>query len=143
MPTDLIVITDMNFDQACASHESSMYTGNRYRRVVKTKEKQTHAQMAREAFRRVSEDVFGPGVQGWEPPRIVIWNVAAGAQGFQAQAEEEGVIHLSGWSPSLFKVLLEEGAKVMTPMDALRVMLDAERYQPIRDKLAEVRAAGL
>ncbi len=142
-PRDLIVITDMNFDQACASHESSVYTGNRYRRVVKTKEKQTHAQMAREAFRRVSEDVFGPGVQGWEPPRIVIWNVAAGAQGFQAQAEEEGVIHLSGWSPSLFKVLLEEGAKVMTPMDALRVMLDAERYQPIRDKLAEVRAAGL
>ena len=142
-PRDLIVITDMNFDAACPSHMASSYTGNRYRRVVKTAERQTHAQMAREAFRRASEDVFGPGVKGWEPPRIVIWNVAAGASDFQAQAEEEGVIHLSGWSPSLFKVLLEEGAKVLTPMDALRVMLDADRYQPIRERLAAVRASGL
>jgi hypothetical protein len=142
-PRDLIIITDMNFDKACASHEQSLYTGNRYRRMVKTVQKQTHAQMAREAFKRVSEDVFGAGVQGWEPPRIVIWNVAAGAQDFQAQAEEEGVIHLSGWSPSLFKVLVDEGAKVMTPMDALRSMLDADRYAVVRAKLAEARAAAV
>ena len=38
-----------------------------------------------------------------------------------------------------FKVLTEEGAKVMTPMDALRVILDADRYQPIRDRLASLR----
>jgi hypothetical protein len=135
-PKDLIVITDMNFDAACASHQASLYTGNRYRHVVKTESWQTHIQMAREAFKRAGEDMWG---EPWTPPRIVIWNVAATSRDFHAQKDEEGVIHLSGWSPSLFKVLVEEGAKVQTPMDALRVMLDADRYAPIRARLAEVR----
>lgn len=132
-PKDLIVITDMNFDAACGSHATSVYTGNRYRHVVKTDTWQTHIQMAREAFKRAGEDMWGVP---WTPPRIVIWNVAATSKDFHAQKDEEGVIHLSGWSPSLFKVLTEEGAKVQTPMDALRVILDADRYQPIRDRLA-------
>ena len=135
-PKDLIVITDMNWDQACASHEASVYTGNRYRHVVKTDPWQTHIQMAREAFKRAGEDMWGVP---WTPPRIVIWNVAATSSDFHAQKNEEGVIHLSGWSPSLFKVLVEEGAKVQTPMDALRVILEADRYQPIRDRLAAFR----
>jgi hypothetical protein len=135
-PKDLIVITDMNWDKACASHEASVYTGNRYRHVVKTQGWQTHIQMAREAFKRAGEDMWGTA---WTPPRIVIWNVAATSADFHAQKDEEGVIHLSGWSPSLFKVLVEEGAKVQTPMDALRVILEADRYQPIRDRLSEVR----
>jgi hypothetical protein len=136
-PKDLIVVTDMNFDAACGSHEASLYTGNRYRHVVKTDTWQTHIQMAREAFKRAGEDMWGTP---WTPPRIVIWNVAATSHDFHAQKDEEGVIHLSGWSPSLFKVLTEEGAKVQTPMDALRVILDADRYQPIRDRLALLRA---
>ncbi len=85
--------------------------------------------------------MWGPG-NAWTPPRIVIWNVAATSKDFHAQKDEEGVIHLSGWSPSLFKVLTEEGAKVQTPMDALRIMLDADRYQPIRDRLASLRSTS-
>jgi hypothetical protein len=140
-PKDLIVITDMNFDAACGSNEASYFTGNRYRHVVKTDTWQTHIQMAREAFKRAGEDMWGEG-SGWQPPRIVIWNVAATSSDFHAQKDEEGVIHLSGWSPSLFKVLVEEGAKVQTPMDALRVILDADRYQPIRERLAKLRLEG-
>ena len=135
-PKDLIVITDMNFDAACGSHATSFYTGNRYRHVVKTDTWQTHIQMAREAFKRAGEDMWGVP---WTPPRIVIWNVAATSKDFHAQKDEEGVIHLSGWSPSLFKVLTEEGAKVQTPMDALRVILDADRYEPVRERLASLR----
>ncbi len=140
-PKDLIVVTDMNWDAACGSHAQSIYTGNRYRHVVKTDTWQTHIQMAREAFKRAGEDMWGPG-NAWTPPRIVIWNVAATSKDFHAQKDEEGVIHLSGWSPSLFKVLTEEGAKVQTPMDALRIMLDADRYQPIRDRLASLRSTS-
>ncbi len=140
-PKDLIVITDMNWDAACGSDRASMYTGNRYRHVVKTDTWQTHIQMAREAFKRAGEDMWGPG-NAWTPPRIVIWNVAATSRDFHAQKDEEGVIHLSGWSPSLFKVLTEEGAKVQTPMDALRVILDADRYQPVRDRLASLRPSA-
>jgi hypothetical protein len=95
--------------------------------------------MIREAFKRAGEDMWGEG-QGWQPPRIVIWNVAATSADFHAMADTEGVIMLGGWSPSLFKTLCEEGAKVMTPFDMVRAILDAERYQPVRDRLATLRA---
>jgi hypothetical protein len=137
-PKDLIVITDMAWDQACSSSERSAYTDNSYRHVVKTETWQTHIQMIREAFRRAGEDMWG-AAYGWKPPRIVIWNVAATCADFHATADTEGVIMLSGWSPSLFKVLTEEGARVQTPAEALRIMLDDERYDPIRERLAVLK----
>lgn len=137
-PKDLIVITDMAWDQACSSSERSAYTDNSYRHVVKTETWQTHIQMIREAFKRAGEDMWG-ATYGWSPPRIVIWNVAATCADFHATADTEGVIMLSGWSPSLFKVLTEEGARVQTPAEALRIMLDDERYDPIRDRLAVLK----
>lgn len=135
-PKDLIVITDMNWDQASSSASLGRFTGNSYRHVVKTAPWQTHIQMIREAFKRAGEDMWGIG---WKPPRIVIWNVAASSMDFHAQADEEGVIMLAGWSPSLLKVLMEEGAKVQTPADALRAVLDAERYDVIRQSLTLAR----
>jgi hypothetical protein len=136
-PKDLIVITDMAWDQACSSSQTSFYTGHSYRNVVKTTPWQTHIEMIRESFKRAGEDMWGAGY-GWKPPRIVIWNVAASCNDFHASADTEGVIMLSGWSPSLFKVLTEEGARVQTPEEALRLQLDAERYDPIRARLAEL-----
>lgn len=138
-PKDLVVITDMAWDAACGSHAESVYTGNGYRHVVKTSSWQTHIQMIREAFRRAGEDMWGRvedgGLGPWTPPRIVIWNVASTASDFHATADTEGVIMLSGWSPSLFKVLTEEGARVQTPAEALRIQLDDPRYAPIRERL--------
>jgi hypothetical protein len=136
-PKDLIVITDMAWDQACASDTTSFWTGHSYRHVVKTTPWQTHIQMIRESFKRAGEDMWGTP---WTPPRIVIWNVAATCNDFHATSDTDGVIMLSGWSPSLFKVLTEEGARVQTPMEALRIILDDERYDPIRERLAQLRA---
>ena len=134
-PKDLIVITDMAWDQAIGSDGTSHYTGHSYRHVVKTSPWQTHIQMIREAFKRAGEDMWGTP---WTPPRIVIWNVAATCADFHATADTEGVIMLSGWSPSLFKVLTEEGARVQNPMEALRIILDSERYDLVRERLREV-----
>ena len=134
-PKDLIVITDMAWDQAIGSDGTSHYTGHSYRHVVKTSPWQTHIQMIREAFKRAGEDMWGTP---WTPPRIVIWNVAATCTDFHATADTEGVIMLSGWSPSLFKVLTEEGARVQNPMEALRIILDSERYDLVRERLREV-----
>lgn len=141
-PKDLIVITDMAWDQACASNEKGFWTGHSYRHVVKTSPWQTHIQMIREAFKRAGEDMWGAD-NGWTPPRIVIWNVAANCSDFHATTDTEGVIMLSGWSPSLFKVLTEEGARVQTPVEALRIMLDDERYAPIRIRLDDLRMPPL
>lgn len=138
-PKDLIVITDMAWDKACGSNQTSIWTGHSYRQVVKTSPWQTHIQMIRESFRRAGEDMWG-AANGWTPPRIVIWNVAATCNDFHATADTEGVIMLGGWSPSLFKVLTEEGARVQNPAEALRIQLDDERYAPIRQRLSALRA---
>ena len=132
-PENLIVITDMGWDQACASHQQSAYTGHSYRHVVKTAPWQTHIQMIREAFKRAGEDMWGVPLV---PPRIVIWNVAATAQDFHASSNEEGVVMLGGWSPALFKNLLKGEIRSMTPMEMVRIILDDERYDLVR-KTAE------
>ena len=134
-PDNLIVITDMNWDQACASDQRSRYTDHSYRHVVKTAPWQTHIEMIREAFKRTGEDMWGvPFV----PPRIVVWNVASTSSDFHATADTEGVVMLSGWSPSLFKNLLKGDIRSMTPLEMLRIILDDERYKPVREKLAEL-----
>jgi hypothetical protein len=127
---DLIVFTDMGWDQAYSSSEESSYTDNSYRHNVKTTSWQTHIQMIRENFRRAGEDLHGVS---FVPPRIVIWNLRAAYSDFHARADEEGVVMLSGWSPSLFKVLQEKGIEVITPYAALRLQLDDPMYQPVRD----------
>ena len=128
-PKDLIVITDMGWDKACASNERGFWTGHSYRHVVKTEQKQTHIQMAREAFKRAGEDLWSTA---WTVPRIVIWNVAATGPLAHAQSTEDGVLMLAGWSPSLFKVLCADGAQVQNPYDGLRAQLDDKRYDAVR-----------
>ena len=133
-PENLIVLTDMNWDQACGSDRQSAYTGyGSYRNVVKTAPWQTHVEMIREAFKRAGEDMWGEG-QGLKMPRLVIWNIASTSVDFHAQADTEGVVMLSGWSPSLFKSLQTgEEIKASTPLEMLRVQLDDERYEPVRE----------
>jgi len=135
-PENLIVLTDMAWDQACGSSEQSYYTGNSYRNVVKTAAWQTHVEMIREAFKRAGEDMWGEG-QGLKMPTIVIWNIAATCQDFHATANTPGVVMLSGWSPSLFKVLQTKGVVEMTPADALRIQLEDKRYDLVRERCRE------
>jgi len=138
VPKDLIVFTDMGWDEACGSDGRGYYTGNSYRRNVKTAPWQTHIEMIREAFRRTGEDMWGvPFV----PPRIVIWNLRADYKDFHATADQEGVVMLSGWSPALFKVLQEKGVEVMTPLAALRAQLDDPMYDDIRLAIRAWKAA--
>ena len=130
VPKDLIVFTDMGWDQAYSSSERSHYTDNAYRHNVKTSAWQTHIQMIQENFKRAGEDMWGVP---FKPPRIVIWNLRAAYDDFHARSDEEGVVMLSGWSPALFKVLQEKGIEVLTPYAALRLQLDDAMYKPVRD----------
>jgi hypothetical protein len=130
-PENLIVLTDMAFDQACGSSEVSPYTGHLYRHVVKTAPWETHIAMIQESFRRAGEDMWGPG-QGFKPPRIVIWNLAADPKDIHAKADQPGVAMLSGWSPSQFKVLCEAGPQPLTALDILRMELDNPQYDAVR-----------
>jgi hypothetical protein len=70
-------------------------------------------------------------------PTIVIWNIAATCQDFHAKADTEGVVMLSGWSPSLFKVLQTKGVMSLTPEDALLIQLGDVRYDLVRQRVKE------
>ncbi len=139
-PENLIVLTDMNWDAAYGSSETSSYTGNTYRHVVKTESWQTHVEMIKEAFKRAGEDMWGTG-QGFVPPRIVIWNLAASPQtDYHAQADVPGVAMLSGWSPTQFEVLQKEGPRQLTAMEILRLELDDAKYDRVRQIVREASA---
>lgn len=130
-PENLIVLTDMGWDAACGSHESSLYTGARYRHHVRTGSWETHVEMIRESFKRAGEDMWGVG---FKMPRIVIWNLAASyTTDFHATASTPGVAMLSGWSAALFDILQREGPRELTPLEVLRTTLDGARYKPVRD----------
>jgi len=137
-PENLIVITDMGWDQACGSSDRSQYTGYGYRHVVKTAPWETQVAMIQESFKRAGEDMWGPG-QGFTAPRIVIWNVAASAQtDFHATADTPGVAMLSGWSPTQFEILQKEGPRQMTAYEMLRLDLDDPKYQRVRERIREL-----
>jgi hypothetical protein len=134
-PKFLLVLTDMNWDQACGSNGASGFTGNTYRHHVKTKNWQTHLDMIKESFVRAGEDMHGPG-QGLTPPQIVIWNLAANPTDNHATAATPGVSLLSGWSPTQFRVLQKEGPRSITPYETLRIELDDPQYDVIRERIA-------
>jgi hypothetical protein len=133
-PESLIVLTDMNWDQACASNGASQYTGARYRHHVKTEPWQTHLDMIKESFRRAGEDMWGAG-QGFTVPKIIVWNLAANPTDIHATADTPGVGFLSGWSATQFKVLQAEGPRLLTPLELLRVELDDPQYDRVRDRV--------
>jgi hypothetical protein len=112
----------MGFDQA--SNDGASHT-------KKTKPWQTHFQMIRAAFE----------ANGYTPPRIVCWNLRAEYTDYQAKAHEVGVVQLSGWSPSAFKAISQNGVQVITPYEGLRKVLDDPRYDRIRDVCGELFGA--
>jgi hypothetical protein len=122
-PEDLIVFTDMGFD--AASRDNSYY-GHK----VQPKW-DTQIQQIRDEFKKAGEEVWGEG-NGWKAPRIVIWNLSATFKDFHAKADQEGVVQLSGWSPSMLKALQKGGIQVTTPYQGMRAILDDERYDEVR-----------
>jgi hypothetical protein len=114
-PTDLIVFTDMGFDAACGHYAGHVH-------IVKTKPWETHIQMIQSSYKAA----------GYTPPRIVLWNLRAAYKDFHAKADEEGVVVLSGWSPSLLKAISANGVVVKTPYEGMREILDASRYDQVR-----------
>jgi Domain of unknown function (DUF2828) len=103
-PVRLIIVSDMQFDEAKGT---SYFQG-----------KQTNLEAIRTMFVEA----------GYEPPSIVFWNVTGrtSIHEFPAQMNEEGVLLVSGYSPSIMKMFLENAN--ITPDDFLQQLLESERY---------------
>jgi len=121
---DLIVFSDMQFNQA-GKYGETMHD------VIK---------------RRFAE--AGVAICGvpYRAPKIIYWNLRGDTHGFPVEANTPNTQMLSGFSPSLLKLLLdgeplviEEVAadgtvthREVTPAETLRKALDDERYNRIR-----------
>jgi len=124
---DLIVFSDMQFNQA-GSFRETMF-------MLMT--------------RRFSEEGVKICGSSWPLPKIIFWNLRGDTQGYPVDANQKNVQMLSGFSPSLLKLLLsgeplvnevvaENGTVVqqqITPAETLRKALDDSRYFPIREIL--------
>ena len=123
-PTDLVCLTDMGFDEA---------VGQRYGYAGRSgAAHQTHFQILQQAWIDRARTMG----QNWRCPRLVCWNLRAQYKDFQATSQEEGEVLISGWSPSMLKALITSGFDAFTPAAMLRAVLDAPRYDLVRDAIA-------
>lgn len=81
MPTCILIMSDMEFDQATNRHDSAF-----------------------DMIRKQYENI------GYELPKIVFWNLCSRHDNFPVTANDEGVALVSGFSPSILKTVLKGGA---------------------------------
>jgi hypothetical protein len=115
-PEMLLVLTDMGWDAAGSGTNTTW---------------SSQIQRIQAQFREAGERVWGAG-NGWKVPTIVVWNLRATYNDFQAKATDEGVLTLSGWSPNVLKTLQSGNLEGVSPMEGLRVILDNDRYDRVR-----------
>ncbi len=139
---DLIVFSDMQFDSArCDRYENY----------------ETHHERIVRRFKEEGLKVCG---REWPAPHIVYWNLRGTTNGFPVQGDTPNVTMLSGFSPSLLKLLLNgdplmseneeeeddmvvlgEGGKTKkkkkNPYTTVRKALDDEDYNLVRRVLSE------
>jgi hypothetical protein len=102
-PDDILVLTDMGFDEA--SHGSAFH-------IDEIRRKWSAA--------------------GYKVPRIIIWNLRAQYKEYHASAQQSAVLTLSGWSPALLKTLSSDKKNIDNSVEVLRALLDDSRYDPVR-----------
>jgi hypothetical protein len=126
-PEDLIVLTDMGFDSAHVDYYNN----------YKSPKWESQLELIHNEFKKAGEEVWGVG-NGWKAPRIVVWNLRAQFKDFHATADQEGVVQLSGWSPSILKALQKGGVQLSTPYKGMRIILDDARYDAVRDIITNI-----
>ena len=131
---DLLILSDMQFDQAQDDLHSVW---------------ETHYESIVRKFSEAGINVCG---QPWSPPTIIFWNLCSDTPGTPTNANIPGVKLLSGFSPSLFKCVIdgaefetdeiddstsERVSRNPTPSETLRKILDDPNYDLVRQVLSE------
>ena len=147
---DLIVFSDMQFDQAQAGYGyGSRGVGARW---------ETHFERLQRRFAEAGQAICG---RPYAAPRIIFWNLVASV-GFPAAGDTPNCMLLAGFSPSLLKLVLT-GAELVaeekvvtladgttkivkegpTPAETVRKALDDPNFDPVRVALAGVAEGRL
>jgi hypothetical protein len=109
MPKTIYIISDMEFDEA-SGHESYIPEGAG-----------TNFEVIKAKYDKA----------GYVLPQIVFWNVSSRQNNVPVKQNEQGVILVSGASPSTFKMVMEK----TTPVDFMLKVLNSERYKKIGEAL--------
>jgi len=144
---DLIVFSDMEFDMARSSYGS------------RSRSWETHHERLVRRFAEVGRSVCG---EPYAAPRIIYWNLRGASPSFPVQADAPNTQMLSGFSPSLLKLVLsgkdlvgDEKEVVMpdgtvkvvregpTPAETVRQALDDPAFDPVRLALSGVTEGPL
>ena len=100
LPSTLYVISDMEFD--CCAAGASL----------------TNFDYAKKLFNRA----------GYQLPNVVFWNVSSRNQQQPVTMNEQGVALVSGCSPRIFSMVMED---TLDPFTYMLSVIDTERYAPI------------
>ena len=120
----LMIISDMEFDESGNS-------SNRWNTVYED---------IKQLFNNIGMQIRNKPL---DPPTIVFWNVRK-SKGYIEDSQKDGVILLSGYSPSLMKYVLsgdlekinEKNEKVkLNSIDILNKILNDERYNIVKNKV--------
>jgi len=99
MPETIYIISDMEFDSACGTRTNFEVIKDKYESA------------------------------GYKIPNIVFWNVnARSGKNLPTQKNEQGVALVSGLSPVIFKMAVEN----KTPEQIMLDTINSERYAPIK-----------
>jgi len=112
MPTKVLILSDMEFDEA---------TAKSWRTYDKVPQWNPTAQ---QMIKGMYEEA------GYEMPDIVYWNLNARNDNFPTSVNEMGTALVSGFSPSIMKSILT--CEEFTPYKIMMETIDSGRYEPIR-----------
>lgn len=108
MPTKILILSDMEFNQATGE-----YWGDNSRWTP------TAMEMIRQKYQE----------HGYEVPSIIFWNINSSGSNFPTRFNETGTALVSGFSPSIMTSLISGGD--VSPIAILGKTVNSERYEPI------------
>jgi hypothetical protein len=132
---DLLVLSDMQFDQANNYNNNGYSTGT-------ANPWETHHERLTRRFAEVGIEICG---EPYRAPRIIYWNLRGNTPGFPTQANAPNTQMLSGFSPALFKLVLScselgggDKSSGPTPHETVRAALDNKDFFVVREALAGI-----
>ena len=116
MPTQLLILSDMEFDQATDQREEVFGWGEQSR--------DTWNPTAQEMVEKMFTDA------GYKVPNIVYWNIQSRNGNVPVRFDQDGTALISGFSPSIMTSLL--GGVEMNPQSIMMETIGKERYSRIK-----------
>jgi len=108
MPTMILILSDMEFDEATGSGWGRDSSWN---------------PTAQQMIEKIYADA------GYKMPKIVYWNIQSRRSNNPVQFDKQGTALVSGFSPALLTSLL--AGKDLTPYSMMMEIIGTERYAPI------------